>query len=325
MEDLHDTESLMNAWDQGLTVEAGYDLFDGTLFEDDPTDIVDSWDQALFVQSGLSRMSPDILVGLPIYFLFPEDVFATDGILVADHCNPLDETVDDELRKTLQQLFSPSFWHDSQGKSSLSSSSPLCAASKSLASKGATEGPKKKTIIHRDVKSSNILLTESLRAKVADFGFARMGPGDSDQTHISTKVKGTVGYLDPEYLKTYQLTPKSDVFSFGVLLIEILSGRRPVDLRRAPDERLTIKWAFKKYNEGNLRDVMDPSLEEVVDETVLRQLFRLAFRCTASTRADRPAMKEVSEQLWEIRKEYGRTLRRGESTIGDRVKIFSKF
>lgn len=99
-----------------------------------------------------------------------------------------------------------------------------------------------KTIIHRDVKSSNILLTESYRAKVSDFGFAKSGPSDTEKTHISTKVKGTAGYLDPEYLRTYQLTPKSDVFSFGILLLEILSGRRPVELKRNPEERITVRW-----------------------------------------------------------------------------------
>jgi serine/threonine protein kinase len=99
-----------------------------------------------------------------------------------------------------------------------------------------------KTIIHRDVKSSNILLTKGYRAKLSDFDFAKSGPRDTEKTHISTKVKGTAGYLDPEYLRTYQLTPKSDVFSFGILLLEILSGRRPVELKRNPDERITVRW-----------------------------------------------------------------------------------
>ncbi|TVU02924.1 hypothetical protein EJB05_51552 [Eragrostis curvula] len=167
-----------------------------------------------------------------------------------------------------------------------------------------------KTIIHRDVKSSNILLTESYRAKVSDFGFARSGPNDTEKTHISTKVKGTAGYLDPEYLRTYQLTPKSDVFSFGILLVEILSARRPVELKRTPEERITIRWTFKKFNEGNTREILDPLLEDPVDDEVLEKLLSLAFQCAAPTREDRPTMKEVGEQLWEIRKEYGKSVRK---------------
>ncbi|XP_021277581.1 calmodulin-binding receptor-like cytoplasmic kinase 3 [Herrania umbratica] len=161
-----------------------------------------------------------------------------------------------------------------------------------------------KPIIHRDVKSSNILLTESMRAKVADFGFARLGPMDSDQTHISTKVKGTVGYLDPEYMKTYQLTPKSDVYSFGILLIEILTGRRPVELRRPVEERVTLRWAFHKYNDGHVVELVDPAMGEVVDAEILEKMFALAFQCAAPIRNDRPDMKSVAEQLWAIRADY---------------------
>ncbi|OAY78539.1 calmodulin-binding receptor-like cytoplasmic kinase 3 [Ananas comosus] len=166
-----------------------------------------------------------------------------------------------------------------------------------------------KTIIHRDVKSSNILLTDNYRAKVSDFGFARSGPTDTEKTHISTKVKGTAGYLDPEYLRTYQLTPKSDVFSFGILLVEIISGRRPVELKRSPDERITIRWAFKKFSEGKAREIVDPLLEEAVDEEIVGKMLNLAFQCAAPTRSDRPDMKEVGEQLWEIRRGYRKSLR----------------
>uniref|UniRef100_A0A5B6YI00 non-specific serine/threonine protein kinase n=1 Tax=Davidia involucrata TaxID=16924 RepID=A0A5B6YI00_DAVIN len=168
-----------------------------------------------------------------------------------------------------------------------------------------------KQIIHRDVKSSNILLTENLRAKVADFGFARLGAVDFERTHVSTKVKGTVGYLDPEYMRTYQLTPKSDVYSFGVLLIEILSGRRPVEMKRPPDERVTLLWAFKKYNEGNVMELRDPLMQEVVNKEVLVKMFGLAIQCAAPTRSDRPDMKSVGEQLWGIRMDYLRSGRRG--------------
>ncbi|KAI6681558.1 hypothetical protein NL676_035439 [Syzygium grande] len=168
-----------------------------------------------------------------------------------------------------------------------------------------------KQIIHRDVKSSNILLTDSMRAKVADFGFARLGAGDTDKTHVSTKVKGTVGYLDPEYMRTYQLTPKSDVYSFGILLIEILTGRRPVDAKKPVDERVTLRWAFRKFNEGNVVDLMDPRMEERVDRDILMRIFNLAFQCAAPGRSDRPDMNVVGEELWGIRVDYLNSVRRG--------------
>ncbi|KAH0909084.1 hypothetical protein HID58_032405 [Brassica napus] len=159
-------------------------------------------------------------------------------------------------------------------------------------------------IIHRDIKSSNILLTDSMRAKVADFGFARGGPSDSNQTHILTQVKGTVGYLDPEYMRTYQLTAKSDVYSFGILLVEILTGRRPVEAKKPHDERITVRWAFDKYNEGKVLELVDPKARERLDEKILKKMFSLAFQCAAPTRKERPDMEAVGKQLWAIRSTY---------------------
>ncbi|TYH68842.1 hypothetical protein ES332_D05G016500v1 [Gossypium tomentosum] len=134
--------------------------------------------------------------------------------------------------------------------------------------------------------------------------YAEVGPIDSDKTHISTQLKGTVGYLDPEYMKSYQLTAKSDVYAFGILLIEILTSRRPVELRRPVEERVTLLWAFHMYNEGHVAELVDCMMEEVVDANILTNIFALAFQCAAPTRNDRPQMKSVAEELWGIRADY---------------------
>ncbi|KAI9109984.1 hypothetical protein K1719_019025 [Acacia pycnantha] len=161
-------------------------------------------------------------------------------------------------------------------------------------------------IIHRDIKSSNILITENLRAKVADFGFARQAPDtDSGATHVSTQVRGTAGYLDPEYLRTYQLTEKSDVYSFGVLLVELVTGRRPIEPKFELKERVTARWAIKKFIEGNAMSVLDPKLDHsAANNLALEKILELALQCLAPRRQSRPSMKKCAEILWTIRKDY---------------------
>ncbi|KAG9453877.1 hypothetical protein H6P81_006781 [Aristolochia fimbriata] len=160
-------------------------------------------------------------------------------------------------------------------------------------------------IIHRDVKASNILLTENLRAKVVDFGFARLAPDDLEATHISTQIKGTAGYLDPEYLRTNQLTEKSDVYSFGVLLVELMTGRHPIEPQRELNERVTIRWAMRKLEDGDIILAMDPRLRRsAIANTAVEKALELAQECLAPSRTLRPPMKKCAEILWEIRRNY---------------------
>lgn len=160
-------------------------------------------------------------------------------------------------------------------------------------------------IIHRDIKTSNILITEKLRAKVADFGFARLASEDPGVTHVSTQVKGTIGYLDPEYLSTYQLTEKSDVYSFGVVLVELMTGRQHLEPTRPSKERTTIRWAMQTLKESGAVVAMDPRLRRSpASIKAVEKVLRLARHCLAPTRKARPSMKQCGEILWGIRKDF---------------------
>nr|CAB3478869.1 unnamed protein product [Digitaria exilis] len=191
-------------------------------------------------------------------------------------------------------------------------------------------------IIHRDIKSSNILLTEQLRAKVADFGFARLAHENPEATHVSTLVKGTAGYVDPEYLRTNQLTDRSDVYSFGVLLVELVTGRRPIERGRGRrhHQSLTTEWvnhahpnqtsssdtkmyarevfdeitvleqALRKCKEGDVVVVMDTRMRRTsAVVAAVEKVMALASECTAPERAARPAMRRCAEVLWSVRRD----------------------
>ncbi|KAG8387980.1 hypothetical protein BUALT_Bualt02G0077500 [Buddleja alternifolia] len=164
-------------------------------------------------------------------------------------------------------------------------------------------------VIHRDIKSSNILLDNNFTVKVADFGLSRLLP--TDVTHVTTAPQGTPGYVDPEYHEFYQLTEKSDVYSFGVVLVELISSKLAVDITRQRDEINLSTMAINKIQSHGLHELVDPHLGFESDYKVRRMMVavaELAFQCLQNGRDMRPCMGEVLIVLQEIQsKDYNTT------------------
>ncbi|KAF7822907.1 putative serine/threonine-protein kinase PBL7 [Senna tora] len=152
-------------------------------------------------------------------------------------------------------------------------------------------------VIHRDFKSSNILLDKNYHAKVSDFGLAKLG-SDKAGGHVSTRVLGTQGYVAPEYALTGHLTTKSDVYSYGVVLLELLTGRVPVDMKRPPGEGILVSWALPLLiDREKVVKIMDPALEGQYSMKEVIQIAAIAAMCVQPEADYRPLMTDVVQSL----------------------------
>lgn len=154
-------------------------------------------------------------------------------------------------------------------------------------------------IIHRDIKSANILLDNCFEAQVADFGLAKLS--NDTNTHVSTRVMGTFGYMAPEYASSGKLTDRSDVFSFGVVLLELITGRKPVDASQPLGDESLVEWArpllVHAIESGNFTELVDPRLDDNYARPDMSRMIEAAAACVRHSAPKRPRMVQVVRAL----------------------------
>ncbi|KAH1211471.1 putative serine/threonine-protein kinase PBL23 [Glycine max] len=152
-------------------------------------------------------------------------------------------------------------------------------------------------VIYRDFKASNILLDENFNPKLSDFGLAKLGP-TGDKTHVSTRVMGTYGYCAPEYASTGQLTTKSDIYSFGVVFLEMITGRRAIDQSRPSEEQNLVTWAQPLFKDRRkFSSMVDPLLKGNYPTKGLHQALAVAAMCIQEEADTRPLISDVVTAL----------------------------
>ncbi|XVE84199.1 hypothetical protein DITRI_Ditri16bG0151100 [Diplodiscus trichospermus] len=148
-------------------------------------------------------------------------------------------------------------------------------------------------VIYRDLKSSNILVGEGFHPKLSDFGLAKFGP-TGDKSHVSTRIMGTHGYCAPEYLSSGKLTMKSDIFSFGVVLLELITGRKALNGSCAREERVLVDWARPMLKDGmNILELADPLLRGHFSKSTLKKALEVASICIQENANSRPSINDV--------------------------------
>ncbi|KAL0714842.1 hypothetical protein Bca4012_021821 [Brassica carinata] len=150
-------------------------------------------------------------------------------------------------------------------------------------------------VVHRDIKASNILIDDEFNAKLSDFGLAKLL--DSGESHITTRVMGTFGYVAPEYANTGLLNEKSDIYSFGVLLLEAITGRDPVDYQRPANEVNLVEWLKMMVGTRRAEEVVDPKIEPKPATRALKRALLVALRCLDPESEKRPKMSQVVRML----------------------------
>ncbi|KAL0373685.1 UNVERIFIED_CONTAM: putative serine/threonine-protein kinase [Sesamum radiatum] len=150
-------------------------------------------------------------------------------------------------------------------------------------------------VVHRDIKSSNILLDRQWHPKLSDFGLAKLL--NSESSYVTTRVMGTFGYVAPEYACTGMLTEKSDIYSFGILLMEIITGRSPVDYSRPQGEVNLVDWLKMMVGNRKAEEVVDPKLPERPASKVLKRVILVALRCVDPDAQKRPKMGHIIHML----------------------------